>query len=172
MKFSINKSLEILYNTPESVMSLLSGISEEWVNSNEGESTWTVKEVVAHLIVCEETDWLPRIRIILNNPDTIFVPIDMQLHFSLAQNHSLKELLTMFKNLRQSGLAELRKYDLSKNNLQKTGIHPVLGEVTLQQLISTWVTHDMTHLAQISRIIAKQNKEHVGGFKQYLRILN
>ena len=172
MKFALNKSLEILDNTPDSVAALLHQVSEDWVNSNEGEDTWSVKEVVAHLIVCEETDWLPRIRIILKSPNTVFIPIDMQAHFSIAQKYSLKELLIMFRNLRDSGLAEIRQFEFSQADFQKVGIHPVLGKVTLQELISTWVTHDMTHLGQIARIIAKQNVELVGSFKQYLRILN
>jgi uncharacterized damage-inducible protein DinB len=172
MEFELSKSLEVLGNTPNVVIALLQNLSDDWVNCKEGEDTWSVKEVVAHLIHCEETDWLPRMRIILNSPEIAFNPIDMQAHFSIANNNSINEMLVKFKQLRQIVIKELKDKNLRENDLLKKGIHPIIGEGSLQQLIATWVAHDLSHKAQIARIMAKQNKELVGGFKQYLKILN
>lgn len=173
MKFSLNKSLEILENTPFVLSALLNNLSEEWTSTNEGSNTWTAKEVVAHLIVCEETDWLPRAKIILSNhQDKTFTPIDMVAHFEIAKNKPLKDLISDFKRLRENGTNEIKAFSLQETDLKKAAIHPKLGEVNLQQLIATWVTHDLTHIAQISRIMAKQNKENVGAFVTFLNILN
>lgn len=173
MNFSLEKSLEILENTPHVVSTLLRNLSDDWTIKNEGENTWSAKEVVAHLIVCEETDWLTRARIILSDKqDKTFVPIDMTAHFEIAQNNSLKDLLFQFKQLREIGTDELKAFNLQEHDFLKTANHPVLGAVNLQQLIATWVTHDLTHIAQIARVIAKQNNDLVASFKTYLSILN
>lgn len=172
MEFSLNKSIEILTNTPVAVSALLNHLSDDWTMNNEGENTWTVKEVVAHLIVCEETNWMPRIRLILDSPESVFAPMNMQEHFEIAQNHPLSELLIKFSRLRESAINELTRYKLREADLLKNATHPVIGKVNLSQLISTWTAHDLTHLAQIARIMARQNKDLVGGFKQYLTLLN
>lgn len=165
-------SLEILSNTPAVLTAMLHNLGEEWISSNEGEYTWTAKEVVAHLVVIEETDWLPRIRIILDEDgQKTFAPVDMQAHFAVARNHSMQELLNQFAVLRKQSIEEFTGYNLEEKDLQKTGNHPVLGEVQLQQLLATWVTHDLTHIAQVTRVMAKQQKNEVGPFKRYLRIL-
>ena len=172
MKFSINKSLEILQNTPNVMTSLLHNLSDEWTTNNEGENTWTAKEVLAHLILCEQTDWLPRAKIILSNNDhKIFEPLDMVAHFEIAKNNSLKDLINEFKRLREIGINEIKSFNLQDTDFNKTANHPVIGEVNLQQIFSTWVTHDLTHIAQIARVIAKQNKENVGAFATFLTIL-
>src|SRR6478672_7865835 len=173
MQFNSNEWLEVLKNTPEVVFAMLHNLNEEWINQNEGGNTWTVKEVVAHVILCEETTWLPRARIILSDQqDKTFGLIDMTAHLEIARNHSLQQLLHQFRALRKRGIEELEAYDLKEQDLSKTGIHSVTGAVNLQQVIATWLAHDMTHLAQIARIIAKQNNELVGSFQQYLSILN
>ena len=172
MKFSFNKSLEILESTPMVISALLINLSDEWTEENEGEGTWTAKEVVAHLIVCEETNWLSRTRVILyDSVDKIFVPIDMALHFKIADTNMLPDLIDQFKNLRESSLSEIKGFNLQEEDFLKIAIHPKIGEVSLQELISAWVTHDLTHIAQISRVIAKQNIGLVGGFSEYLKIL-
>jgi len=172
MKFSLNKSLEIIENTPLVVSALLNNISDQWTISNEGKNTWTAKEVVAHLIVCEQTDWLPRAKIILSdNQDKTFAPIDMLAHFDLAKNNSMKDLIKEFKRLRETGINEIKGLNLQKTDLNKTAIHPKVGELNLQQLIAAWAIHDLTHIAQIARIMAKQNKENVGVFATFLTIL-
>ncbi len=172
MEKSIRKSLEIITTTPAVISAMLHNLGDEWVNSNEGENTWTTKEVVAHLVVIEETDWLPRIRIILTEGvQKPFAPVDMQAHFEPARNNSMQELLNQFAVLRTRSIEELNGFNLQESDLLKTGLHPVIGEVTLQQLLATWVTHDLSHIAQVARILAKQHKMEVGGFKKYLRIL-
>lgn len=172
MKFTLKKSLELLSNTPHAIYTLLQGLNDEWITSNEGENTWTAKEVVAHLLLCEETNWMPRVRIILaaKQPNK-FASIDMDAHFEVARNHSIEQLLARFIQLRKSGIEELKTYDPHENDYVKSALHPVIGEVSFAQLISAWVTHDLAHLAQIARVMAKQNKELVGGFEKYLNIL-
>lgn len=172
MNFSLNKSLEILENTPIVISTLLNNLSDDWIFANEGENTWTVKEVIAHLIVCEKTDWLIRAKTILSSSDNkTFLPIDMLAHFELSKNNSLRFLINEFKQLRQNNIKEINNFNINEMDLLKTGIHPIIGEVNLQQLVASWVTHDLTHLAQIFRIMAKQNRENVGAFRTYLKIL-
>lgn len=173
MKFSLNKSLEILEGTPDILSAMLNSLSEEWILENEGENTWSAKEILAHLIICEKTNWLIRAKIILSDsPDRTLVPIDMMGHFELSKNSLLHDLLREFKQLREGNIKELKNLHLGENDFKKTATHPKLGEVNLQQLLATWVTHDLNHIAQISRVIAKQNKENVGPFIAFLKILN
>lgn len=173
MENSIRKSLEIIENTPAVISAMLGKLGDEWVNCSEGENTWTSKEVVAHLVVIEETDWLPRIRIVLTEGvQKTFAPVDMQAHFAIAQNNSMQELLDQFARLRKQSIEEFKGFNLQASDLLKTGLHPVIGEVTLQQLLATWVTHDLSHIAQVARVLAWQHKTDVGGFKKYLRILD
>ncbi|MBI3235608.1 MAG: DinB family protein [Bacteroidetes bacterium] len=173
MEFSLSKSLEIIGSTPTVLYAMVASLSDEWVNMNEGENTWTVKEVVAHLVVCEETNWMPRLRIMLSDSsDKSLKSIDMNRQFDVAKENSLQELLQRFNQLRKDSVEELKAYHLQDKDFSKTAIHPVIGEVNLQQLISTWTAHDLTHIAQIARVLAKQNKELVGGFERYLKILS
>jgi hypothetical protein len=172
MYFDYEKSVEILTNTPKAVSAILNNLSEYWIDKNEGGSTWTAKQVVAHLIVCEQTDWVPRIQIILNDHGRVFAPIDMHAHYQIASNNDLASLLNKFSELRMAGLRELELFNLKDADFKKEGIHPSIGPVSLQQIISAWVTHDLTHISQIARVMAKQNSELVGGFRQYLKILN
>lgn len=170
--FSVEKALEVLSNTPHAVRALLQGLDDEWITKNEGPNTWSAKEVVAHLIVCEETNWIPRAKIILSQKqDVPFIPIDMQIHFDYAIKSGINELLQSFLNLRQDCIEQLKSFAITPNDLEKTAIHPKLGHVKLSELLATWVTHDLTHIAQIARVIAKQNKPFVGPFEVYLSIL-
>lgn len=170
--FSVEKSIDVLRNTPQAITALLQGLDDELITKNEGENTWSAKEVVAHLIVCEETNWIPRAKIILSQKqEEPFIPIDMQIHLEYAQNTTLDELLKSFRNLRQGSIEQLKSFDITPNDLEKTAIHPKLGRVKLSQLLATWVTHDLTHIAQIARVVAKQNKPFVGPFEVYLSVL-
>lgn len=172
MTLDFNKWAEVLNNTPGVLLALFHDLSDDWVSRNEGESTWTAKEVLAHLIVCEETNWLPRAKIILaDNEHKLLNPINMEAHFALAQNNSVQQLLVQFQELRTHSIAYLKGCNLDEEDLAKAAIHPVTGEVTLGQIIATWLSHDMTHISQIARIIAKQNKNLVGSFERYLSIL-
>ena len=173
MIFSIDKSIPLLQNTPLVIHHLLNQLSNEWVLANEGADTWNVKEIIAHLIVCEETDWIVRATIILSDQTPKqFAPINMHAHFEIAREFSLPQLIKKFTNLRQQNLATLEKFNIQPVELTLTAIHPVLGEVSLQQLLSAWVVHDLTHLAQITRVMAKLYEKEVGPFKQLLGVLN
>lgn len=173
MNFSIDKSFEILERTPEVLQILLQNLSEEWTHRNEGPDTWSAYDVVGHLIQGELTDWIPRAEIILsNNANKQFPPFDRFAQFESSRGKSLQELLLEFSNLRKANLEKLRSMNITEGKLSMTGIHPAFGEVTLSQLLATWTVHDLNHLAQISRIMAKQYKESVGPWVQYLRVLS
>ena len=172
MTFSLDKSIEILEKTPEVLSSMLQTLSSEWTSHNEGGDTWRVYDVVGHLIHGEKTDWMPRIEIILSNePDKTFESFDRFAQFEASKGKSLAQLLDEFRRLRKMNLEKLHSLALIEMDSTKTGIHPSFGEVTLSQLISTWVVHDLNHITQISRVMAKQYKEAVGPWIDYLRIL-
>lgn len=172
MKYSIIKSLEILERTPDVLLHFLNGLSSEWITNNEGEDTWSVFDVVGHLLHGDRTDWMLRIdKILTESEDKTFTPFDRFAQFETSKGKTLEQLLLEFKNVRERNLSNLRKLQLTENDFTKTGIHPVFGVVTLSQLLSTWTVHDLNHLAQISRIMAKQYKEETGPWIEYLRIL-
>ncbi|MCY1546265.1 hypothetical protein D9M68_822540 [compost metagenome] len=128
--------------------------------------------MVAHLIVCENTDWMPRARIMLSDNTTKTLDrIDMKAHFEMAKSNSLETLLNEFKTLRESSILELKNFNLQNADYTKSAFHPQICEVNLQQLIATWVTHDLSHITQIARVLAKQYKDEVGAFAAYLKIL-
>ena len=172
MKFDLQRSLEILERTPQVLESLLSGLSNEWTESNEGPETWSAYDVVGHLIHGETTDWIQRMQIILSDStDKNFKPFDRFAQFHESKGKTMEQLLAEFKKIRLSNLNTVRTMNLTPTDFLKKGIHPVFGEVTLEQLFSTWVAHDMNHLAQIARVIAKQYKTEVGPWVEFLRIL-
>lgn len=173
MKYDINNALEILEQTPKTVYSLLSPLSDEWIFCNEGNATWSAFDIVGHLIHGEKTDWIPRMNIILSDSDNkIFKPFDRFAQFENSKGKLMSQLLNEFSELRQTNLKFLKSLNLTKVQLELKGIHPELGEVTLYQLLATWVVHDLGHLAQISRVMAKQYKTEVGPWAAYLPILN
>ena len=173
MEFELKKSLEILERTPDVLDTLLIGISDYWIKNNEGEQTFSPYGVVGHLIHNELADWMPRIKIILSNKeDKTFEPFDRFAHLKKDQGIPIEDLLTHFKGLRNQSLSELSNLKLNKSTLIKTGIHPDLGEVNLKQLLSAWVVHDLGHIGQIVRVMAKQYKSEVGPWIEYLRVLN
>jgi|JI6StandDraft_1071083.scaffolds.fasta_scaffold52056_4 hypothetical protein len=173
MNFSIEQAFPLLNNTPKAIQQLLQQLDSDWLEVNEGPDTWNVKEIIAHLLVCEETDWMVRAAIILL-PDTSkqFTPIDRQAHFPLSQQFSAEQLISKFKRQREKNLSTLKKFNIQKSDYALTAVHPVLGAVCLQQLLSAWVVHDLTHLSQISRVIAKLYTSEVGPFRQLLGVLN
>ncbi|MCG8373802.1 MAG: DinB family protein [Balneolales bacterium] len=173
MEFELNRSIEILSRTPDVLASMLSGLSDEWLTNNEGEQTWSPYDVVGHLIHGEKTDWIVRSKIMLSNlSDKGFEPFDRFAQLNEPQDTPIEELLAEFRRLRQDNLEVLKNFNLAESDLEKTGVHPEFGEVHLKQLLATWVAHDLGHIAQISRVMAKQYKEEVGPWKKYLRILN
>jgi len=172
MQFDLNKSLEILERTPTVLADLLSGLSEDWTLNNEGADTWSPFEVVGHLIHGERTDWIPRMEIILSDTaDRQFEPFDQIGHHREIKGRTLQELLDTFKQLRDQNIKRLRSKKLDQHHVGRIGIHPEFGEVSLEQMLSTWVVHDLNHIAQIVRVMASQYREEVGPWKKYLKIL-
>ncbi|MEM9919666.1 MAG: DinB family protein [Bacteroidota bacterium] len=172
MNFDIHKSIEILSRTPDTLDSMLTGLSEDWLKSNEGIDTWSPYDIVGHLIHGEKTDWIPRAKIILSEAeDKTFVPFDRFAQMNLAEEKDMATLLEEFRTLRAENIKELRAFNMDAATLQRKGIHPELGEANLKELLSTWVVHDLGHIAQIARVMAKQYSTEVGPWKQYLGIL-
>ena len=172
MKFTVDKSLEILERTPKVLITMLQDISADWTSPNEGGDSWSVYDIIGHLIHGEKTDWVPRTEIILSeNSDKKFTPFDRFAQFEDSKGKTLNQLLKEFKMLRERNIEQLRSKKITDKNLEEIGIHPAFGNVTLSQLLSTWVVHDLNHIAQISRVMAKQYKVEVGPWTEYLRIL-
>lgn len=173
MTFNLNKSIEILERTPNVLTTLLNGLSDEWILTNEGQETWSAYDVIGHLIHGEKTDWLVRANLILSdNENKTFAPFDRFAQFEESKGKSISELLKEFRELREINLSELKSKNISAGSLKKTGIHPTFGSVTLEQLLSTWVAHDLGHIAQIARVMAKQYKDEVGPWREFLPILD
>ena len=170
-KFQIEKAIEILEQTPATVKSLLGNLSEDWTLSKTSDE-WSPFDVIGHYIHGEETDWIPRAEIILAQGENLtFAPFDRFAQFEISNGKTLDELLETFATSRQKSLETLKSWNLTDEQLQLKGIHPELGEVTLEQLLSTWVVHDLTHIRQIVSVMAKQYSENVGVWKAYLSIL-
>jgi hypothetical protein len=173
MEFQLNHAREILKRTPATLNSLLLNLPDEWILSNEGHDSWSPFDVVGHLIHGEETDWIPRARIILEyGEERNFEPFDRFAMFEKSQGKSLAELLERFEDLRRASLKELEEMKLTPELLEKRGRHPELGMVTLGQLLSTWVVHDLSHVGQIVRVMAKQYSDAVGAWQAFLPILS
>ena len=173
MKFTLDRSYEILERTPSVLRTLLSGLDEDWIMNNEGPETFSPYDVVGHLIHGEKTDWRDRTSMILEHgTGKTFVPFDRFAQFEASKGKSLATLLDEFENLRRDSLVWLKSLKLAEGDFDKKGTHPALGEVTLRQLLSTWVIHDLTHIAQITRVMAKQYKSEIGPWIEYFRIMN
>jgi len=173
MKFDLDKSIQILERTPEILLTLLKDLPPDWIMANEGTVTWSPYDIAGHLIHGERTDWIDRLKIILSDSsDKSFSPFDRQAQISESKCKSMNDLLSEFKNLRLDNIKVLKELDLKEEDFDKEGIHPEFGKVTLSQLLSTWVVHDLDHLAQISRVMSYQYKDSTGPWKKYLRILN
>jgi uncharacterized damage-inducible protein DinB len=170
--FDEAKSIAILERTPGVLRALLAGLPPDWTRENEGPETWSPFDVVGHLIDGEQTDWMGRARIILaQGENRRFQPFDRFRHLERNKGRKLEDLLDEFARLRTANLQALRAFQLSSKELALTGEHPSFGTVTLSQLLSTWVVHDLGHLAQISRVMAKQYGEAVGPWREYLPVL-
>lgn len=173
MLFDLSKSIEILERTPVVLKALLSNLSPDWTYSNEGGETWSPYEVIGHLIHCEKTDWIVRAQVILSEKeDKTFEPFDRFAHLKIGPEKSLEELLDEFQLLREKSLVALKSMEINEKKLGKTGIHPAFGEVTLAQLLSCWTAHDLGHIVQITRVMAKQYKDEVGPWIEYLSVLH
>ena len=173
MQFDIQRSMEILERTPAVLNELLTGLDDEWIMNNEGPETFSPYDVIGHLIHGEKTDWTARTKMILESGNSkTFVPWDRFAQFENSKGKTMQQLLNEFALLRKENLAWLSSLDLAEADLGKKGMHPVLGEVTLRNLLDTWVVHDLTHIAQVTRVMAKQYKEEIGPWPEFFRILN
>ncbi len=172
MRYEAAQATDVLRRTPGMLRGLLAGIGDEWARSNEGGDTFSPFDVVGHLIDGEETDWIARARIILGRgPDPTFEPYDRFRHYSRNKGRTLDSLLDEFARLRASNLDLLASWSLGDDELDLRGNHPSLGPVTLRQLLATWVVHDLGHIAQVARVMAKQYRDEVGPWVQYLPVL-
>ena len=172
MAHNLQNSIILLARTPAALNTLLRDLPEEWTFANEGANTWSVFDVIGHLIHGERTDWMIRARIILQSGESR--PFDRFDRFAQereSQGKTLPQLLDEFALLRSQNLAELRALNLQAEDLQKRGKHPALGTVTLSQLLATWAAHDLTHVHQISRIMAYQYRDAVGPWCKFLGVL-
>ena len=172
MQFQIPQAVEILSQTPQTLRSLLGNLSDEWVFASEGEDKWNSFDVVGHYIQGEETDWIPRVKIILAQGENLtFEPFDRFAQLEISKDKTISELLQTFAELRRKNIEILKSLNLTDEQLKLKGTHPELGEVSLEQLLATWVVHDLTHIRQIAVTFAKQYAENVGEWKNYLSIL-
>ena len=173
MKYSVAQALEILEKTPAVCATLLAGLSDDWVMNNEGPDTFSPYDVMGHLIHGEKTDWATRAKMILEFGNTkTFVPWDRFAQYEESKGKSLPQLLQEFAVVRKANMDWFKSLQLKESDLDKKGLHPSLGEVTLRNLLSTWVVHDLTHIAQITRVMAKQYTENMGPWPQFFRILS
>lgn len=171
-KFNPAEAIALLSRTPATLDALLRDQPNLWAHSNEGKDTWSAFDIVGHLVVGERTDWMPRARIILENGEARpFDPFDRLAQTRESQDKSLQQLLDEFALLRKENLTALQALNLQPQDLTRRGRHPALGTVTLSQLLATWAVHDLTHLHQLSRVMAHQYREAVGPWSAYLGVL-
>jgi len=172
MKFEIENAVAVLSATPGTLRALLGGLSDGWTSSSDNSDSWQAFDVVGHLIHGEETDWITRARIILEQGENrTFVPFDRFAQFDNSKGKSLSDLLAEFEEARAKSLSELQSWNLTDEQLELKGMHPELGEVTLGQLLATWVVHDLNHIRQIATSMACRYDTEVGPWKEYLSIL-
>jgi hypothetical protein len=173
MNFELSNGISVLERTPATFRALLAGLPEPWTMSNEGPDTFSAFDNVGHLIHGERADWIPRARIILaQGADRRFEPYDRFAQVRESEGKSLTQLLDEFAQLRAENLVTLRSLKIGDRELGLEGEHPSLGTVTLRQLLATWVAHDLGHVAQTARVMAKQYRDAVGPWRQYLPVLD
>ena len=172
MEFNLDETIAVLSRTPATLNALLRGLPSIWTHSNEGKETWSAFDTVGHMICGERTDWMPRVRTILESGETRpFDPFDRFAQSKESQGKSLEQLLDDFSRLRGANLDALRVLNLQQEDFARRGMHPVLGVVTLSELLATWAVHDLTHIHQLSRVMAHQYRDAVGPWSAYLGVL-
>ena len=173
MNFNLADGIAILERTPSALSALLSGLPPDWITGDEGADTWSPYVIIGHLNHGERTDWIPRARIILaQDTNRRFTPFDRFAQFEESRGKSLSQLLAEFAELRTENLDVLKAWDLEDDQLALKGEHPELGTVTLRQLLATWVGHDLGHIAQTARVMAKQYRDAVGPWRAYLPVMD
>ncbi|MGI8771494.1 MAG: DinB family protein [Acidobacteriaceae bacterium] len=171
-EFNLAETIAVLARTPAALDALLRGMPDVWVRGNEGKNSWCAFDIVGHLISGERTDWMPRLRIILENGEARpFDPFDRLAQFKESRDRPLEQLLHDFARLRSENLAELQAFNLQPEDFSRRGTHPALGVVTLSQLLATWAVHDLTHVHQLSRVLAHRYRDAVGPWSAYLGVL-
>jgi hypothetical protein len=169
----MDEAVAILTRTPATLDALLRGLPNSWITAHEGVDTWSPFDVVGHLIHGERTDWLPRVKIILEHGNTrAFATFDRYAQFTESAGRPLAELLDEFARLREDNLRALAQLRVTDEDLDRRGQHPALGVVTLRQLLATWVAHDLDHVVQIARVLARQYADEVGPWRAYLRVIS
>jgi hypothetical protein len=172
-ELELSQAVSVLERTPSALSALLGGLRESWVTANEGADTFSPRDVLGHLIHGEETDWIPRVEIILSEGENrAFTPFDRFGFRAWLEGTTTAELLQRFAELRRENLARLAGFGLQRADLARRGMHPGLGPVTLGQLLASWVVHDLGHLTQIARVMAKQYAEAVGPWTAYMAVLH
>jgi hypothetical protein len=173
MDFDLPTGIAVLERTPHTLRAMLAGLPSAWTDATEGPDTWSPYVIVGHLIHGERTDWIPRARIILaQGPQRRFAPFDRLAQFRESEGKSLPDLLDELARLRAESLATLASWRLTDAQLALEGEHPAFGTVTLRQLLATWVAHDLGHVAQTARVMAKQYREAVGPWRAYLPVMD
>ncbi|WP_184184797.1 DinB family protein [Paenibacillus sp. JGP012] len=173
MNFHVNEAIEILERTPQTLERFLSGLSEAWLQCNEGEGTWNAHEVIEHFIEAEKHNWIPRVEsIVLEGEPHQFPAFDRFSHLKQIPERSVEEALQEFSSIRMKNISTLKDIIYSNPDLEKTGLHPEFGSVKLRELLSAWVVHDFTHITQIVRVMAERYRTDVGPWSAYLGILN
>jgi hypothetical protein len=171
-EFSLGEATAVLARTPATLDALLRELPDTWLRGNEGKDTWNAFDILGHLIFGERTDWMPRLRIILESGEARpFDPFDRFAEIKQSREKSLELLLDEFARLRKENLAALHALNLQPEDLTRRGRHPAFGLVTLSQLLATWAVHDLTHLHQLSRVLAHQYRDAVGPWSVYLGVL-
>jgi uncharacterized damage-inducible protein DinB len=172
MNFNLREALEILERTPRTLDSFFGGLSDNWLQCNEGEGTWSPSQVVDHLIECEKNNWIPRLKTIIEEGESrAFPPFDRNAHITNSSKTSIGQKLKEFQHLRTENIKVVRERIQSDSQFELTGIHPAFGGVKLRELLSTWVVHDFTHLSQVVRVMAERYREDVGPWEEYLGVL-
>lgn len=162
----------LLERTPAVLDALLRGLPEAWIRATEGPGTWSPYDVLGHLIHGERTDWMARLAIILEHgPGRPFDPFDREAQFTESEGKSMPDLLDEFRQLRAGNLDRLRQLGLTGARLERQGTHPAFGLVTARQLLATWTAHDLDHIVQISRTMAKRYRQEVGPWTAYLSVM-
>jgi hypothetical protein len=171
--FTLADATALLSRTPRTLDAMLRDLSDEWANANEGGESWSPFNVIGHLIHGERTDWIPRARIIVEHGEARpFDKFDRFAQFEASRGRTLAALLDEFAALRGASVRSLRDLDLTEADLERRGTHPELGVVTLRQLLATWVAHDLDHVVQVARVLARQYADEVGPWRAYLRVIS
>ena len=172
MEFDLQPAIAVLSRTPATLDAMLRGLPDAWTTPNEGGASWSAYDIVGHLQHGERTDWIPRARLILERGETHpFEPFDRFAQFRKSKGKTLNNLLDEFAVARRANLDTLRGLRLGGHELALRGRHPALGVVTMRQLLATWVAHDLGHIAQVARVMAKQYADQVGPWREYLPVL-